>query len=187
MVPASIPFVQTPVTQVVPDGHANAAPHPPQLFLSVVVLTQALPQSVGYATLSHSSPQTGAAPVHVAVPFVGAAHGAQLVPHDVIEVDLSLTHVPEQSCVPAEHVQAELTHTFPPVQARDAAAVLHAPQLAALVRVSTSQPFDSTPSQFPYPVAHAWMMQLEFVQPAVAWATVHTLPQPLQLLGSLVV
>jgi hypothetical protein len=47
MVPASIPVVQAPATQVVPDGHANAAPHPPQLFLLVMVLTQALPQSVG--------------------------------------------------------------------------------------------------------------------------------------------
>ena len=147
--PASIPDVQTPAMQVVPDGQANAAPQPLQLLLSFMVLTHAPAQSVGEETLSHTLPQTGTTPLQVAAPWIGATHGAQVVPHELREVEVSLTHVPEQACVPAGHTQAEPWQTFPPVQACDAPAVLHAPQLFVSVRVLVSQPFESIPSQLP--------------------------------------
>jgi hypothetical protein len=108
--------VQTPATQLNPDAHANAMPQPPQLLLSVIVFTHALPQSVGNELLLQELVQPGA-PLQVTVPLVGATQGAHVVPHDVREVELSLTHIPLQSCMPAGQVQVELWQTFPPVQA----------------------------------------------------------------------
>ncbi len=115
--PPSAPGVQTPAKHVSPEVQANVAPQPPQLLGSFMVLTHAVPQSVGYAAWPQESPQTGGDPVQVAPPCVGAVHALQEVPHDVRDVDVSLMHVPEQAWVPDGQAQAEATQTFPPVQA----------------------------------------------------------------------
>jgi hypothetical protein len=127
--------VQTPAIQLSPDAHANAMPQPPQLLLSIIVFTHALPHIVGKELLQELM-QPGA-PLQVTVPLVGATQAAHVVPHDVREVELSLTHVPLQSCMPAGQVQVELWQTLPPVQAWEVPAVLQAPQLALSVVVST--------------------------------------------------
>jgi hypothetical protein len=109
--------MQTPATHVSPVAHANVVPHPPQLLGSSIVLTHALPQSVGYIARSQESPQTGGDPLQVASPCKGAVHATHVVPQDVRDVDVSLMQVPEHAWVPAGQTQVEATQTFPPVQA----------------------------------------------------------------------
>jgi hypothetical protein len=176
--------VQTPATHVDPDAHANAGPQPPQLLLFFIVLMQAFPQSVGNWALPQEPPHSGGAPLHVAVPLVGAAQAMHVTPHELIEVDVSLTHVPLQSWLPAGQTQVELWQTFPPVQAWEAPVMLQAPQLLASLRVLTSQPFAAIASQFPKPAKHAATVHVEAAHPAVAWGRVHAAPQALQLFGS---
>jgi hypothetical protein len=119
----------------------------PQLALSVVVFTHALPQSIGNELLPQEPPQPGGLPLQVAVPLVGGTQTAHVVPQEPREVELSLTHAPLQSCMPAGQVQVELWQTFPPVQACEVPVVLQAPQLFTSLLVLTSQPFEPIPSQ----------------------------------------
>ena len=98
--------------------------------------------------MPQAPPQTGGAPEQVAVPWVGTVHGAHVVPHELVEVESSLTQVPVQSCMPAGQSQTAFTQTFPPVHACGAPSVLHAPQFFESVCVSISQPLDARPSQF---------------------------------------
>jgi hypothetical protein len=58
-----------------------------------------------------------------------------------------------------------LLHTFP-----------HAPQLFTLVCVFTSQPFEPSPSQLPYPVLHACSVHVRDAHEAVAFARAQTVP-----------
>src|SRR5437879_4234609 len=62
---------------------------------------------------------------------------------------------------------------------------LHLPQLLESVCVFTSQPFAATPSQSRNPALQAPMPHIEATHDAIAFATTHGLPQPLQLAGSM--
>jgi hypothetical protein len=143
-----MPDMQTPATQLFPEAQANVAPQPPQLLSSSMVLTHAAPQSLGYAALLQDRPQTGGDPAQVAVPLVGGVHASHVLPHELRDVESSLTQVPVQSCMPAAQAQVEFSQTFPPVHACGAPSVLHAPQSFESVCVSISQPLDARPSQF---------------------------------------
>jgi hypothetical protein len=66
-------------------------------------------------------------------------------------------------------------------------AMPHAPQLLALLVVSTSQPSTAAPLQSANPVAHVPTAQAELAHFAVAWGTAHAWPQDAQLFASLVV
>jgi hypothetical protein len=136
-----------PAIQLDPEPQTKAEPQPPQLALSLIVLTHAFAQSVGNARLLQVLAQTGTTPLQVAEPFVGGTQGVHMVPHELTAV--SLTHAPLQSCIPTGQTQTEFLQLLPPVQACEAAAVLQAPQLFVSVCVLTSQPFDAIPSQFP--------------------------------------
>jgi hypothetical protein len=57
-------------------------------------------------------------------------------------------------------------------------------QLFGSFAVSISHPLEAVLSQSPNPVLHDRMTQLLSVQPDLAWASLHTLPQPPQLLWS---
>jgi hypothetical protein len=102
-----------PLWHVLPPAHANAEPQPPQLALSVCSLTQAPVH--GLKPVLHAVPHE--VPLHVALPLVGPeGHAEHDVPHDA--VDVLLTHVPPQSCVPlAWHLHWLLWHVLPPVHA----------------------------------------------------------------------
>jgi hypothetical protein len=111
---------------VAPLAQANAVPHPPQLSTLVLSLTQAPAQRV-YG-LAQVNPQL--VPSQVAVPFAGAVHSLQLVPHALTS---SASHDEPQRRVPLGHWHELPMHCFPPVHA-----LAHPPQLA-LSLVSSAQ------------------------------------------------
>jgi hypothetical protein len=92
----------------------------------------------------------------------------------------SVAQVPEQLACAAW----QLTPHTPPEHIVPAAqAVPHAPQLALSLRVSTSQPLATLPSQLAYPVAHAVMVHAPAVQPDVALGSAQVRPQAPQLVA----
>ena len=113
--------VHAPPTQV--DGAPHALPQPPQLKLSVFVLTHALLQLVNAPHIS----------VHTdALQTSGGTFGGMLFtpghtfPHapQFVGLCVRLTHWPLQRVWPVGHAQAPITHCWPPPHARP-----HAPQL----------------------------------------------------------
>lgn len=118
---------QTPATQLgVLFTVLHACPQLPQLSGSVIVLTHApLPpgQLVG-AVAGQVCPQAGGVPEHVALPLAGAPQFEQDNPHDVTDVELLTTQVPEQLCVPPGHAQRPAWQVMPPAHT-----VPQAPQL----------------------------------------------------------
>jgi hypothetical protein len=110
---------------------------PPQLLLSVCVLTQAaafpLPQSCGKLALLHEATQL--APEQINVPFVGAA-GQD-------------THLPLQAIWP----ELQGVHT-PPAQLPEGQIWPQLPQLFLSFDVSISQPLATLPSQLAKPAVH---------------------------------
>jgi hypothetical protein len=78
---------------------------------------------------------------------MGGVHAAHVVPHEVTDVESSLTQVPAQLCVPAKQTHSLATQCFPAGQTKDSAAVLHPPQFSESFRMSASHPFAVTPSQ----------------------------------------
>jgi hypothetical protein len=77
----------------------HAAPQDPQLDVSFVVFAHRAPspepQSFGRSP-GQDWPQTGGVPLHVAEPLLGAGHKAQVVPHELVDVELSGVQVPLQ-------------------------------------------------------------------------------------------
>jgi hypothetical protein len=101
-------------------GHANWAPHPPQLFGSVVVLTSqplpALPSQSANGALQEPTPQ--ALLLQPGVPFATAGHTVPQPPQLFLSVLVS-THAPPPLRVLALQSVPELhepTH-WPPVHA----------------------------------------------------------------------
>jgi len=79
----------------------HAWPHPPQLPGSLVVFTQvalapAL-HSVGVAAFPQACPQAGGVPPQLDMPRTGTGQTEHDVPHELVEIDVSGTHVPAQS------------------------------------------------------------------------------------------
>jgi hypothetical protein len=78
----------------------HAALHAPQLPTSFVVFTQVafapLLQRVGVAADPQVWPQAGGAPLQVAVPLTGIGQSEHVVPHELVDVDVSGTQVPAQ-------------------------------------------------------------------------------------------
>jgi hypothetical protein len=78
----------------------QAWPHPPQLAGSLVVFTQlALAPAlhrVGVAAFAQACPHAGGVPPQLEVPRTGAGQTEQLVPQELVEIDVSGTHVPVQ-------------------------------------------------------------------------------------------
>jgi hypothetical protein len=68
--------------------------------MSLVVFTHVafapLLHSVGVAADPQTCPQAGGAPLQVAVPRAGIGQSEQVVPHELVEVDVSGTQVPLQ-------------------------------------------------------------------------------------------
>jgi hypothetical protein len=85
-------------------------PHAPQFFGSFDRFAHALPQSM--SPEGHEVPQD--VPSQVAVPPVGAGHAVHDVPHD--DVDVLLSHVEPQRCVPVGHAQWPPWQVSPPEQ-----------------------------------------------------------------------
>jgi hypothetical protein len=78
----------------------HAIAQPPQLAGSLVVfahnaLLPPLPHSVGTAA-AQLCPQAGGVPLQLAWPFTGAGQRAHVVPHELVEVEVSGTQVPLQ-------------------------------------------------------------------------------------------
>jgi hypothetical protein len=75
-------------------------PHPPQLAGSLVVFTQVAfapgLQIVGVAAFAQACPQAGGVPPQLEVPRTGAGQSEHDVPHELVEIDVSGTHVPVQ-------------------------------------------------------------------------------------------
>ncbi len=72
---------------------------PPQLAGSLVVFAHdallPLPHSVG-AAAAQLCPQAGGVPLQLAWPFNGAGQRPHVVPHELVEVEVSGTQVPVQ-------------------------------------------------------------------------------------------
>lgn len=138
-----------PAWQVTPGAHAN--PHEPQFLASLVTSRQLPPQAA--KPLAQMNPQLPA--VQVAVPWAGTG---QANPHEpqLLGSLLVSTHA-EPQVVPAQvfwhwgeaELPAEVSHTVPAAQA-----VVHDPQWR-LSLSAVSQPLLASPSQSPYPAAHA--------------------------------
>jgi len=93
-----------------------------------------------------------AVPSQVAVAFARGAQGVQAAPQ--LATLALLTQAPSQRCAPASHVTSHAPiaqRATPPAGA--AQAMPHAPQCAALVLVSTSQPLAGLPSQSAKPAS----------------------------------
>lgn len=144
-------FTQTPPQSAVPVGHeahapathacplGHARPHMPQFVALVCRSTQAPPHSA----LPPAQPHAPAA--QAPLPQV-RPHPPQLAGSVWV-----LTHAPEHEVIPAPHAapQSPPAHTCPLAQE-----ILQLPQFA-LVRRSTSHPFEATRSQSPKPAAQA--------------------------------
>lgn len=78
----------------------HAWPHPPQLAGSFVVFTQVAfapwLQSVGVAAFAQACPHAGGVPPQLALPRTGAGQSEHVVPQELVEIDVSGTHVPPQ-------------------------------------------------------------------------------------------
>ena len=164
-------------------GVVHALPQVPQLLRSLAVwISQPFE-----ATWSQSAkpalhdPMAQLELLQVAV-ALGSVHTVLQAPQ-LLGSLVVLTHdVPLQSVgvivgQPDTHVEDE-HNGVPPVHA-----LWQSPQVAARVRL-VSQPFATFPSQSLKPALHEAMVQTPALQPAVAWARLHTLPHRPQLLGS---
>jgi hypothetical protein len=129
----------------------HARPQPPQLVTSLPVSTQLIPQRVWPPTqpLEHM-------PARVSQMGVESEHALPHIPQLLMVlsgVSQPLAAIPSQSPKPALHMA--ITHApaeQPAVALASVHALPHIPQLAALVRVSTSQPLALLRSQLPKPI-----------------------------------
>jgi hypothetical protein len=183
--------VQTPPAQPLAATLASAhtAPHAPQLAGSMAVLAQ---KAVGPA------PQVLSGEAQ-AVPHIPAEHtrpAAQAVPQPPqlalslrVSTSQPLAALPSQSRKPvAQAAIAQAPAAQVEVALGSAQTRPHAPQLTALVWVSTSQPLAAVPSQSAKPVAQRTTVQALPAQPLVATlASAHTVPHAPQWAGSITV
>jgi hypothetical protein len=184
----------------VPFEHSTADPHvrpqPPQLFVSCFVSTHSAPQYVRGAQAA--SPQTSGPP------FVSLQHWPPLHRFQVGNAQLTWqapqlkrsmlvsTHVSPQHIVPSGQgaPAAQLPGWQVPTTQNEpgAQALPQVPQLAASLRVSTSHPFCTSPSQSAKPQRHATVTHApsrQVVSPCGIGP--QSTPHPPQLFRSLVV
>jgi hypothetical protein len=188
----SNPFAHERTTQLlltqaaVPLETKHAMPQPPQLFTSfVVVVSQPLPELPSQSPLPDAHIDTPHMLfTHAGVPPWGGhtlLHVEQLLTLFVVLISQPFVTLLSQLAYPIlqviEHMPPE--HDGMPLFVLQPAP--QAPQCRALVFRFVSHPFAAIPSQSPKPVLQLAMVQLPFEQPAVAFASMQTVPHMLQL------
>jgi hypothetical protein len=150
---ATVVVLHAPVVQAAtPCAREHTLPQRPQLRASVGRVTQALVQSVAPA----GQVITHAPPMHAVMPAQARPQAPQFEAALRVSTSQPLVGSPSQSAKPVAHTgtQAPATQAFAVVEALVAHTRPQAPQLEAELRVSTSQPFEGSPSQSAKPVAH---------------------------------
>jgi nicotinate-nucleotide--dimethylbenzimidazole phosphoribosyltransferase len=166
---------------------AQAAPHAPQFAGSMALLAQKAdgpaPQArSGAAQLVPHAPAEHTRPAAQAVP-----HAPQLALSLRVSTSQPLAALPSQSTKPvAQAATAQAPAAQVGVALGSAQARPQAPQFAALVRVSVSQPLAAAPSQSPEPASQRSTVQAPPVQPwAATLASAQAVPHAPQLAGSM--
>jgi hypothetical protein len=156
-------------------GAGHTLPQRPQLLTSDASKTQR-PAHIVVGDM-HTVVHVGVAPEHTWPVAHARPHAPQWAVLVRVSVSQPLAALPSQSANPARH--DAIVHV-PPAHAAVALGRLHArphiPQLVAVVRVSTSQPFAGFPSQSAKPALHAAMVHAPAAHAAVALASEHVRP-----------
>jgi RNA polymerase subunit RPABC4/transcription elongation factor Spt4 len=162
--------VHIPLVHICPVAHAR--PHAPQWAVLVLVFTQAPLHTVWPAGHAHVPPEHDCPLAHTTPQ-----------PPQLFTSVVTLMHDAPQSACPEGHTQVPDEHVCPVAHAR-----LHVPQWVVLVLVLTSQPSLTVPLQLAKPDVHAPMPQVLAAQVCtLTLARLHTMPQPPQLRGSVLV
>jgi len=165
--------VHAPAVHDCPARHVR--PQPPQWAVEVWVFTQVIPQPVWPPV--HTREQVPAE--HESPPVQALLQRPQWAADVRVSTSHPLAASPSQFAKPALQVKPQL----PAAQVvaalgRAGQALLHAPQWAVDVRVSTSQPFAALPSQFAKPMEHPVVPHTPAAHVALApEGTGHTRPQ----------
>jgi len=176
---AQAAMAHTPEEQVaVALGRAQARPQAPQLVALVWVLVsqplEAEPSQSAKPTAQRTTVQ-----VLAEQPLAATLGRAHTVPH-APQLAGSTVVLAQKAEAPLQvrRGAAQLVPQRPPEQTEPAGqATLHAPQLALLARVFTSQPLLATPSQSAKPGAQAAMAQAPAAQVEAALGSAQTRPQ----------
>jgi hypothetical protein len=186
------PNVQEPIAhEAAAEAKLQRRPHTPQLEDDVCrsasqpldVIPSQSPRPVMHIDVPHVPM------LHEAVDPIGAAHAFPQRPQwfgfTVVIVSQPLLGFASQSPVPAG--QPEIPHT--PI-VHDAVAPIaghalpHIPQWVTELLSSVSQPLAAIPSQSPKPVSQLATAHIPIAHEAVAWGSMHRLPQRPQLFMS---